>query len=144
MLAQLQAHPGTAEARRAWDAAAETQQRLDAQLLHAIEARAKVRAILGRADAFYADMALRAEQLALAAERFVAERRAERAAASSASAPRPPGADAAAPRTTLAEDLAALQLGYGGRGSAGAPPAPYAVQSRATDERPPRPPRPYV
>ncbi|SHO76841.1 Similar to S.cerevisiae protein BRO1 (Cytoplasmic class E vacuolar protein sorting (VPS) factor) [Malassezia sympodialis ATCC 42132] len=143
-LQRLDSHPGTMDARRAFDASRATALDGDARLSKAYEAYTEIQATLAKAHAFYDDMASQADMLASSAARLVAERRAARAdfaerPASSAALGSYPTAS-----TTLAEDLAALHMTSEPRMMPAPPPGPAlhsTAERRNQPVPPPRPPR---
>ena len=93
----------------------------NARLVQAYDAYTDVQRAMNQAQVFYNDMSHTANQLAMQAERLLAERRAERSSILMSSDTIP--AATTAPRaTTLAEDLAALRMSN--PSSRGPPPPP--------------------
>lgn len=122
-LDRLAMHPGAADVRRTYDAAHHAADECDATMGKAHRALEAAQSVMPAAQAFYDHMTRSSDQLLDAAERWAAARRAERGAAAPHVAPSAPRA------TSLADDLAELQLGYG------APSAP----PRGPPPPPPRP-----
>ena len=107
--------------RRRWDASQGGAREWNARLVQAYDAYTDVQRAMNQAQVFYNDMSHTANQLAMQAERLLAERRAERSSILMSS-DTIPAAKTAPGATTLAEDLAALRMSN--PSSRGPPPPP--------------------